>query len=91
MRPHIHYDSAHTNAPMADHVSIRTVFAIGTDLKLALEHFNLKEAYISEPYGFRQAVYIREHSGANGSCKHGNGSPAVGILKRNLYGTPSEA
>lgn len=86
MKPNIHFDPECTSAPMVDRMAGRMVISHSVEQGWQLEHLDVRSAFLHEEYKYGKPVYIRETPRAGGTYKHGE---TIGILRLNLYGSPS--
>ena len=86
MQPGTHFNAMHNASHMADKVKIRLLLSIKAAGRLKADHFDIKSAYIHEPFKHKKPDFVKQHPGFDGSFKcNGKG----GQLIKNLDGTSS--
>ena len=70
MQPGTHFSPMHTASQMADKVTIRLLLAIKAAGRLKADHFDIKSAYIHEPFKHKKPVFVKQHPRFDGSFKY---------------------
>lgn len=79
--PGTHYDHAHKPFPTAQKSTARLIFTISAGHGWAIEHLDIKNAYVHEPAMYSKEIYIRKIPRSNGNYAHGK---SIGRLVKNL-------
>lgn len=86
MIPDLHCNPNHTTSHNAEKTTIRLLLAYAAASNLVLDQFDIVSAYTHEPYSHDKPVYIKQPKQFDGTLRHPDKN---GILRKNLYGTPS--
>ena len=70
MKPNVHYDPKKTATYMADHTTIRTLFALAASRNMAIEHFDITGAYLHEKCRHKNKVFVWHPYRFDGSYQH---------------------
>lgn len=82
----IHFYPTQTSIPVMDRIAALLVICYSVERGWALEHFDIKSAFLHEIYKHQKPVNIKEMPRADGIYKNGN---TIAVLELNLYGNPT--